>query len=237
MTREELLARLVANAAARYRRAGLFAYFFARGKLRGDTIFAALLARGLIDDRATLLDLGCGQGLLSAWLDAAVACHGRGEWHEAWPAPPKLKSYRGIDQSARDVARATVALGPGSTVETGDIRTADYRSADVIVMLDVLHYLDRPSQERILERVRAALRPAGTLLLRVGDAGGGFGFTFSHLVDRLVRFCRSFGAGRLHGRTLAEWSGALERAGFASVPTPMNDGTRFANVLIVAIPR
>lgn len=237
MTREELLARLVANTAHRYRRGGRFALHFARGKLRGDPIYPALLARGLIDDRATLLDLGCGQALLSTWLDAAVACHGSGEWHEGWPAPPKLKSYRGIDLSAREVARARSAIGPGSTVEMGDIRAADYRSADVIVMLDVLHYLDRPSQDRILERVRAALRPAGTLLLRVGDAGAGLGFTFSHLFDRLVRFCRGFGAGRLHARTLAEWTSALERAGFASFPTPMNDGTLFANVLIVAIPR
>lgn len=237
MTREQLLEQLVAGAAARYRRAGLFAFRFARGKLSGDPVFPALLARGLIDDRATLLDLGCGQGLLSAWLDTAIDCHGRGEWHDAWPAPPGLKSYRGIDQSPREVARASVALGPRATVETGDIRTADYRSADVIVMLDVLHYLDPPNQDRILQRVRAALRPTGTLLLRVGDAGAGVGFSISHLIDRLVRLCRGFGAGRLYCRTLPEWSSALERAGFAAFPTPMIDGTPFANVLIVAIPR
>lgn len=237
MTRERLLERLVAEAAARYRPAGLFAFFFARGKLRGDPVFAALLARGLIDDRTTLLDLGCGQGLLYAWLETALACHGRGEWHDAWPAPPALKGYRGIDQSARDIARASVAFGAKAAVERGDIRTADYRSADVIVMLDVLHYLDPPNQDRILERVRAALRPAGTLLLRVGDAGAGVGFRVGQLIDRLARFCRGQGAGRLHCRTLEEWSSALERAGFASFPTPMSAGTPFANVLIVAMPR
>jgi SAM-dependent methyltransferase len=237
VTREQLVERLVAEAAARYRPAGLFAFFFARGKLRGDPVFAALLARGLIDDRATVLDLGCGQGLLCAWLDAARACHGRGEWHDAWPAPPGLRNYRGIDQSAREVARASVALGSRATIERGDIRTADYRSADVIVMLDVLHYLDPPNQDRILARVRAALRPAGTLLLRVGDAGAGLGFRVGQLIDRLARLCRGHGAGRLHGRTLAQWSSALERAGFASFPTPMSAGTPFANVLIVAMPR
>lgn len=237
MTREQLRRRLSTEAAARYRRAGLFAFFLARGKLSSDPVFPLLLARGLIDDRATLLDLGCGQALLSVWLDTALDCHGRGEWHDAWPAPPGLKSYRGIDQSPSDIARATVALGPRATVEAGDICTADYRSADVIVMLDVLHYLDPPNQDRTLERVRAALRPAGTLLLRVGDAGAGFRFTFSHLLDRLVRFCRGHGASRLHCRTLKDWSSALERAGFASFPTPISDGPPFSNVLIVAIPR
>ena len=237
MRRELLLARIVTHAAARYRPAGLFAFLFARGKLRGDPVYAAVLARRLVDDRAIVLDLGCGQGLLGAWLDEAAACHRRGEWHEGWPAPPELRSYRGIELSPREVARARIALGAHATVEVGDIRTADLGSADVIVMLDVLHYLDRASQDRALERARAALRPAGTLLLRVGDAAAGFGFTAGRFVDRLVQFCRGRGTGRLHCRTLGEWSGALERAGFASVPTPMSDGPPFANVLIVAIPR
>lgn len=237
MTREQLLARLVADAAARYRRAGLFAFLFARGKLRGDPIYAALLARGLIEDRSAVLDLGCGQGLLAAWLEAATECHGRGTWHEQWKSPPELRSYHGIELSAREVTRARAALGAGATVERADIRTADYRAADVVVLLDVLHYIDPPGQERILQRVRGALKPAGTLLMRVGDAGAGLGFSVSRLLDRLVRICRGHGTGRLYTRTLGEWASLLERAGFASFPTPMSEGTPFANVLIVAIPR
>ena len=40
----------------------------AGGKLRGDPVYAALLAQGLLAGRARVLDLGCGQGLLAAWL-------------------------------------------------------------------------------------------------------------------------------------------------------------------------
>ncbi|MBP8265445.1 MAG: methyltransferase type 11, partial [Zoogloea sp.] len=63
---------IATEAAAAYRRAGPWAYRFALGKLSGDPLFAALLAPGLLPARARYLDLGCGQGLLAAWLLAAA---------------------------------------------------------------------------------------------------------------------------------------------------------------------
>jgi 2-polyprenyl-3-methyl-5-hydroxy-6-metoxy-1,4-benzoquinol methylase len=57
-----------------YRNAGRFAYYFARGKLRGDPVYRAILESGLLLGRARVLDLGCGQGLLAAWLRAAERC-------------------------------------------------------------------------------------------------------------------------------------------------------------------
>ena len=55
-----------------YRSAGRFAYHFARAKLRTDPVYRAILELGLLLGRARVLDLGCGQGLLAAWLRAAV---------------------------------------------------------------------------------------------------------------------------------------------------------------------
>ena len=68
---------LLAAASAYYRPAGAFAWRFARGKLAADPVFPALLAQGLLAGRTRILDLGCGQGLLAAWLLAAHACHAR----------------------------------------------------------------------------------------------------------------------------------------------------------------
>lgn len=64
---------------------GRFAYHFARGKLGGDPVFLALLERGLLSDRARILDLGCGQGLLAAWLLAARRQFESGELLAAGP--------------------------------------------------------------------------------------------------------------------------------------------------------
>ena len=62
---------LVKAASASYWKADLFGYFKARGKLRGDPAFAGILSEGLLADAQRILDLGCGQGLLAAWLEAA----------------------------------------------------------------------------------------------------------------------------------------------------------------------
>ena len=72
-----------------YRNAGRFAYYFARGKLRADPVYRAILELGLLLGRARVLDLGCGQGLLAAWLRAAERCYERGSWPRAWPPAPQ----------------------------------------------------------------------------------------------------------------------------------------------------
>src|SRR5207237_810641 len=135
--------------------------------------------------RARILDLGCGQGLLAAWLQAAAHCYERGIWPAAWPPAPRPQSMRGIEIMADEVARARLALGPDCDVLQADIRSAPFGSADAVVMLDVLHYLPAQSQREVLQRVRAALPPGGLLLLRVGDEGGGRHFWFPRWVDML----------------------------------------------------
>jgi SAM-dependent methyltransferase len=229
------LRRLLVDAAAeRYSTAGRFAYHFARGKLAGDPVFGALLARGLVPDAARILDLGCGQGLLAAWLMAAEESHRAGDWCAGWPPPPTVWSFRGIELMPRDVARAREALTEIGEVEVGDVRTADLGAADLIVILDVLHYMDPASQEALLGRVRAALSPAGVLLLRIGDASGGLPFRISNWVDQAVLLVRGHGLVRLHCRSLEEWIGLLERLGFRADTIPMSENTPFANVLLVA---
>ena len=51
--------RLVHRASAPYRPAGPWAWRFARGKLGGDPLFAALLGPGLLPASGRYLDLGC----------------------------------------------------------------------------------------------------------------------------------------------------------------------------------
>lgn len=212
--------RLVAAASEPYRAAGRFAWHFARGKLRGDPAFCHLLHAGLIPEGAQILDLGCGQGLLAALLAAVPA--------------PRIGRYRGIELMASDVARAHLALGVDCGVEQGDIRAADFGSADVVVILDVLHYMPRAGQDAVLRRVRQTLAGGGALLLRVGDAAAGLPFRISNAVDWTVALARGHGATRFHCRSLAQWRTALETLGFTVQAEPMSRGTPFANVLLHA---
>jgi hypothetical protein len=101
-------------------------------------------------------------------------------------------------------------------------------------VLDVLHYVDHAAQQRVLEKIRDALRPHGRLLLRVGDMASRRGFAVSQWVDRLVTWVRGHRVPPTWGRSVAEWSDALRGLGFAVQPVPMSAGTPFANVLLVA---
>ncbi len=226
------------TAAARYRRSGRFAYHFARGKLRHDPVFQALLARGDIAPNARVLDIGCGQGLLASLLAAGEALAARGSWPARWPPAPTGTHYRGIELMARDVARADTALHglPRSPrVQRGDMRTTPFDACDVVVILDVLHYVDIREQDDVLARVHAALAPGGRLLLRVGDAGARWRHALTRWVDRAVTLVRGHAAPPVADRTLAQWTAALQHLGFTVQVRPMYQGTPFANMLLVCV--
>jgi SAM-dependent methyltransferase len=226
--------RLVDLASARYRAAGRFAYHFARGKLGLDPMFLGLLERGLVPDKARILDLGCGQGLLAAWLLAARQSYEAGQWPVGWPAPGHPTEIRGVDLLASDIQRAQTALGEPARFEQGDMRQVGFGEADVVVIMDVLHYVDIPAQDEVLRRVRAALPANGLFITRVGDAGAGLAFRLSSWVDRTVAFFRGNGLPPTHGRPLREWKQALESLGFRVETADMNGGLPFANVMLVA---
>lgn len=222
-------------AAAAYRRAGRFAWHFARGKLRHDPLFTGLLRLGLIPSDARVVDLGCGQGLLSAWLHAAAARFDAGDWPAGWPRPPRGLRLRGVELMRRDVERARAALGDQADFVHGDMRAADLAGADAVTLFDVLHYIDLAEQDALLRRVHAGLPPGGVLLLRIGDADGGWRFRCSAWVDRLATRMRGHKAPPVHCRGLREWAALLTRLGFDIRIIPMSEGVPFANVLVQAV--
>ena len=239
--RSQAPASLVDAASECYRDSGRFTWHFARGKLGGDPVFTTILAQGLLNGFAHVLDLGCGQGLLAAWLFAARdAYETPGAWPQGWPAPPHLDRYTGVEINAHEAARAhTAGARLGATrclIVQGDVRHVDYPEADAIVILDVLHYMDRASQESVLARARSVLAPGGRLLLRVGNAAGGAGFTAGRVVDTMVALARHHRLIRLHCRPVHEWLAVLARAGVSARAVAENRGAAFSNVVLLAQP-
>lgn len=224
-------------ACAPYRAAGRFAWHFAQGKLGRDPVFRGLLERGDLPRGAHVVDIGCGQGLLASLLAAVDAAAREGRWPSSWPTAPAGATYTGVELMPRDVARAERSLKdlrPQPRFVCGDMRRTPLPPCDAVVILDVLHYVNHEEQEDVLRRVRAALRPQGRLLLRVGDASSRRGFVISQWVDRIVTLIRGHRVPPTFGRPLAEWVALLQRLGFRVQPVPMSRGTPFANVLLVA---
>lgn len=227
----------VDSTAARYRPLGRVAESFARGKLTGDPFYRALPDLRLIQERSRVLDLGCGRGLLGAWL-TTVQENGNEAPAAGLVSPtPQLGSYQGIELMPSDAVCARRVLGHGVDIVTGDMQTAQWGPADVVVMLDVIYFLEPPAQEALLARVHHHLGLEGLLLLRVADASNGLRYGWTLIVDHLVACWRGHGFSRFHCRPLGDWLLLLERLGFSCELQPMSEGTPFANVLIVARPR
>jgi SAM-dependent methyltransferase len=229
---------LVNEASEPYLSASRYAYYRAWGKLRGDPAFAGILAQGLLLGSERILDLGCGEGLLAAWLLAAQTRHaGRDErpdsWPRAWPAAPQPTSIRGIELNESAVWRARNALGERADFVVGDITEADFGFADAIVILDVLHYIDYRSQLRVLERVHASLAAGGVLLLRVGDAEAGIRFSIGKYMDQTLLLMSQRKSPRLYCRSVREWRHVLATNGFETQLLPMSNGTPFANFMLI----
>lgn len=234
--------RLADEASSMFAPAGEFARRFARGKLGGDPLFATLLKTGAIPDASCLVDLGCGQGLLAAWIHVARRAWKEKpeQWPPDWPVPAKVGTYLGIDRSAKDIARAHRALPPFARSFRGDVRTLGTTlldRCDVATLFDVLHYLDRAAQERLLKAIHTGLPPWGVLLLRVGDGHGTLQARWSQAVDLVVCALRGHPHLRLHRRSVDEWIALLVDIGFVVDildDERRGDASRFGNVLLRA---
>jgi SAM-dependent methyltransferase len=228
------LSLLLEEASRPFRRAGRAAWHYARGKFRFDPVYFALLRSGVLPDAGTLVDLGCGQGILLALLAAAKEQYARGEWPAGWPAPPARLTMRGYDLRDRSIRAGSVALDGKATLECRDIRGLQLPAADAIVILDVLYHLPPAEQERALESAARALRPGGLLVVRESDAGGGIAFRLQRCSEYVAQAWHGRIAPRLWYRDARQWRALLEKTGLSVSAQPMNGDTPFANVLFVA---
>jgi uncharacterized protein (DUF2062 family)/trans-aconitate methyltransferase len=227
------LAQLVDRAAGRYLPTGCASWELANGKLRGDPVYLEILKRGALPQSGTLVDCGCGRGLMLALL--AEARHVREpSWPADWPAPPADLRLVGIETRPRMVKMARRALGDDASVLDADLRTGGLPAAEAILLFDVIHLMPRSEQDALLEDIRQSLSPGGLLVLREADAAGGWRFRLVRVFNWTTRALQGQWARRFHFRTADEWRRTLSDAGFEVEAEPMSSGTPFANVVFYA---
>jgi SAM-dependent methyltransferase len=224
---------LLAAATRPYRDLGRHAWHFARGKLSGDPVFLSVLRGGWLPARGTLLDLGCGRGLLLSLILAARERHAGGEWPAGFPPPPAHLELHGIEYDERAFRVARSALEGRARVARGDIRDGGFPVCSAVVMLDVLMYLSDREQIAALRLATAALQAGGLMLVREADAASGLAFQVTRWSELVLQFLRGRLGARQHYRSRAEWTRIFESLGFSVTAEPMSQGTPFANVLYV----
>jgi len=136
---------------ARYRHMEAYPRFFARFKVRFDTLFPRLA--GLLDAPRTVIDIGTGYGVPAVWLLELF---------------PDLKVY-GIEPDAGRARFACRAIGERGSVQVGRAPAipAAPVPADAALLLDMLHYLTDDEVRLTLERLHEKLRPGAQLIVRV----------------------------------------------------------------------
>jgi cyclopropane fatty-acyl-phospholipid synthase-like methyltransferase len=198
--------------------------------LRFDPVFLTILRKGLIPGGARVLDLGCGQGLLLSLLSEAG--RRRRDSPSGCPAvSPPLQLF-GIERDPRAAQWARASLAGRATIETADLRQAYLPHCDIVVLLDVLHYLSTDEQRALLQRVANSLSNEGRILLRVFDATARPSLTL--VCDRIGTLLRGQAWPRYHVRPVREWRQLLAEIGFDSEAQTLVAGTPFRNVLLVA---
>jgi len=188
---------------------------YVRWKVRFDPIYEGVLAP-LRDTTKPILDLGCGVGILSFFL------------REHGIASPIL----GIDFDERKIAQAKKAATRSRDIafEVGDAR-APLPDGYNVVVLDLLHYFDSASQQRILENVAHAVPPGGIVVIRQGLRDGSWRYRFTAIVDAIGRAIRWMRAEALNYPTRDEVTRAF--ADFDIAITPLWGGTPYNNYLFV----
>jgi trans-aconitate 2-methyltransferase len=162
-------------------------------------------ALALLDLKGTerVLDLGCGNGRVTAEIAAHVA----------------LGSVVGVDSSADMIAFASShfepALRPNLRFEVADARRLTFRDEfDLVVSFNALHWI--PEQDEALRSIRSALKSNGVAQLRLVPTGERKSLENvveeTRLSSRWVRYFQNFHDPYLH-LTPEEYGALAERNG------------------------
>lgn len=176
---------------------------YVRWKVRTDPAYFAVW-EALGDRDFSLVDLGCGVGLLAFYLrEHGYTAH-----------------IIGVDFDERkiDVARKAARRYRGVDFIRADARDPLPHNHNVVI-LDLLHYFDSASQQKILANAARAVPPRGVVILRQPIRDGSWRYRLTASVDSFARKIRWMKAEALNYPTRDEVTAPF--AGFAQDVRPL----------------
>ena len=197
---------------------------YVRGKLAGDPVYAAT-ATLVAGTALSLLDIGCGIGLLGLYL------------HALGHARP----YLGVDHDARKIAAGQQAVQRAGLGALMSLRHADVAELPPmhghVALLDVLHYLPAERQPTLLQEAARHLAPDGCLIIRNVLREPNWRFHATRVEEFFLRTSGWIPGGAQHYPSAGELRAPLQDAGLHVHIEPLRGRTPFNSYLIVARPR
>ena len=190
-------------------------------KLLMDPVYAAAAAE-LDNSTLPLIDIGCGMSLLAHYL------HDRRQ----------LPRYLGFDHDQRKIDAGRAAATRGGLPETLELHC---RSAATIreergnvTLLDVLHYLPRAEQAKVLTVAAGRVAPGGQLIMRNVVREPNWRFHATVVEEHVLHSTGWMRVGAQHYPTEGEIRAPLEAAGLSVSMRPLRGRTPFNSFLITA---
>ena len=209
-----------AAAADRYIDTTITAWEFARGKLRGDGVYAALYS-GILPSGGTFADIGCGQGLTLAAL-----IEGR-----HLPAAPTFDRLVGIETRRRVAAIARAALGDDAEIIHAHAPEGLPPDVSAAALFDILHLMPPAEQQALLLAIGSRMASGGVLLVREADRDMPHGFTRVRIGNRIKALAVGQWKQRFYFRGVCDWKALFSGLGWHVEMPPISNAAGFANVL------
>jgi len=109
----------------------------------------------LVPGQGKILDIGCGYGFMSYMLYFSST----------------RREITGIDYDKEKIETASHCFSrtPAINFIHADVEGFNFEKYDAIILADILHYLQRDQQTRLLEKCIRQLNPGGKIIIRDGD--------------------------------------------------------------------
>lgn len=170
----------------------------------------------------TILELGCGEGLLSNYL--------------ALSSP--TRRVIGFEIVPERLARAKKRI-KNASYYVGDIVEIPYPRADAVILFHVLHHLpSKNAQEKVLAKAKKSLKQQGKLIIVEVHVVPTIKYVAAWIADHFIVpwvFERKFYT-RAYFRKEHEWTRLLKKLGFEIKVTTATIGRPFPNIIFECMP-
>jgi cyclopropane fatty-acyl-phospholipid synthase-like methyltransferase len=168
------------------------------GVLLKHSLYPLTYLKRVLPTRGTVLDLGCGDGMLTNLLAASL------------PGT----SFVGLDRDPHRIRTANQVASPNASFHLGDIIDCRIRGAAAVILNDVLHHHPLDRQVDLLAAASENLDDDGVMILKEVDQRDAPDVFWTRFWDG-----RLYPGDTLHFRSAGDWHDVLHRCGLRLLDT------------------